>query len=116
MYTLIVRNEFAAAHTIPGHDGKCCDLHGHTYKVEVEFAGHELNDIGMVRDFSELKKAVAEVIPDHAYLNDVMEDHTTVEAISAWLYRQLAERDLPVQAVTVWESDRCGCRYTPDDA
>lgn len=115
MYTLHVRQSFAAAHHIPGHSGKCKTLHGHTYRVEAEFSGTELNDIGMVADFSGLKKAVRSILPDHTYLNEVIGGNTTVEEISEWLFNKLKAMDLPIQAVTVWESDHCGCRYTPDD-
>ena len=113
MYTLIVKQHFDAAHRIPGHGGKCANIHGHTYKVEAEFRGSELNDLGMVRDFSELKMALHEVMPDHVLLNDVLPGHTTVEAIAEHLFRQLQIKDLPIHAVTVFEGDSCGCRFQP---
>jgi 6-pyruvoyltetrahydropterin/6-carboxytetrahydropterin synthase len=113
MFTLIVRAAFEAAHVIPGHPGKCSRLHGHSYHVEAEFTGEELNDLGMVCDFADLKAALAEILPDHTYLNDVLPCPTTAEHISRWIYEQLADRRLPVCAVTVWETDRYGCRYTP---
>ena len=45
MYTLIVKQHFDAAHRIPGHGGKCANIHGHTYKVEAEFRDSELNEL-----------------------------------------------------------------------
>ncbi len=113
MYTLIVRQTFDAAHCIPNHPGKCRNLHGHTYKVEAEFSGEALDDIGMVMDFADLKGALKAILPDHLYLNDVMPGPTTAEGIAKWLFDQLAERRLPVTALTVWETPDCGCRYTP---
>lgn len=114
MYTLIVRTTFEAAHLLPRHAGKCSKLHGHSYHVEAEFASRTLNDLGMVMDFSELKAAVEEVVPDHTFLNDVIPLPTTAENIARWLYEQLRERNLPVAAITVWETDRNACRYTQD--
>lgn len=114
MYTLIVRASFEAAHDIPGHKGKCKHLHGHTYKLEAEFAGTELDEIGMLVDFGDLKAVLNEFLPDHCYLNDVVPFSTTAENLSRWIFEQLQARNLPVAAVTLWETERNGCRYTPD--
>ncbi len=113
MYTLLVRSRFEAAHVIPGHPGKCARLHGHSYRVEAEFTGTELDHLGMLRDFGDLKAALDDILPDHTYLNDVLQTSTTAECISRWILERLLDRGLPVSAVTVWETERCGCRYTP---
>ncbi len=114
MYTLIVRAKFEAAHDIPGHKGKCARLHGHTYRVEAEFAGRDLDDLGMLRDFTDLKETLNEFLPDHVYLNDLVPFSTTAEHLSRWIFEQLETRHLPVIAVTLWETDHNGCRYTPE--
>jgi 6-pyruvoyltetrahydropterin/6-carboxytetrahydropterin synthase len=65
--------EFEAAHHLPNYDGACANLHGHTYKLEVEVIGHVALESGMVEDFSLLKKAVKELVIDkydHCNLND----------------------------------------------
>ena len=82
MYTLIVHASFEAAHDIPGHKGKCARLHGHSYKVEAEFSGTELDSIGMLCDFTDLKAVLNEFLPDHTYLNDIMPFSTTAENVS----------------------------------
>lgn len=51
------------AHIIEGHGGPCLNIHGHTWKFEVEVAGQELDRLGMVADFGQLKKHV--LIPVH---------------------------------------------------
>lgn len=63
---------FDAAHKLPDYVGKCANLHGHTYKLEVTVTG-PLKD-GMVVDFGDLKKVVNNVLRhyDHAYLNDLV--------------------------------------------
>lgn len=62
--------DFEAAHVLPeGYNGKCRNLHGHTYKAYVTITGprNEMN-YGMVVDFKDLKKAMNEVLPDHCFL------------------------------------------------
>lgn len=114
MYTLIVRANFEAAHDIPGHKGKCSRLHGHGYRVEAEFTGKELDSLGMLYDFGDLKSVLNEFLPDHTYLNEIMPFVTTAENVARWIFEQLQERSLPVSAVTVWETDKYACRYRPD--
>jgi len=59
---------FDAAHYTPG-GGKCEDLHGHTFTVDVEVEG-ELGEDGMIMDFRELRKIVEGVLSswDHALI------------------------------------------------
>ena len=52
-YELTVRDCFDAAHALPGYDGPCQYLHGHTWEVEVTIAGQHLDDVGMLYDFKE---------------------------------------------------------------
>ena len=48
--------DFDSAHRLAGYKGKCSNLHGHIWKVEVEVEGEKLNDIGILCDFSNVKK------------------------------------------------------------
>ena len=116
MYTLMVKTEFEAAHCIPGHPGKCANLHGHGYRVEAEFAGEKLNEIGMVADFADLRQALTDLLPDHRYLNELMDFPTTAENIARWIYEGLVKAELPVTAVTVWETEYAACRYIPSES
>lgn len=70
---------FDAAHKLPFHKGKCFDLHGHTYKLEVTVEGDVNKETGMVIDFGDLSHIVKSRIIDkfdHTYLNDFMENPT----------------------------------------
>jgi len=54
---------FEAAHALDGYDGKCKDIHGHSYHLEVTILGYpeenkDVSSCGMVIDFSDLKKVV----------------------------------------------------------
>jgi len=67
---------FETAHALYGYDGKCRNLHGHSYKLSVTVVGTPIEDInhaklGMVIDFGDLKKIVKEDIED-------VFDHATV--------------------------------------
>ncbi len=65
---------FETGHALYGYDGKCRNVHGHSYKLDVTVIGHPISDtdhvkLGMVIDFSDLKKIVKEEIVnvfDHA--------------------------------------------------
>jgi 6-pyruvoyltetrahydropterin/6-carboxytetrahydropterin synthase len=58
-----------AGHRVPGHQGKCRNLHGHTYRIEVTAMG-DVPDDGMVLDFGLVKEAMVEALGDwdHAFL------------------------------------------------
>jgi len=67
---------FETGHALYGYDGKCRNVHGHSYKLSVTVIGTPITDImhvkhGMVIDFSDLKKIVKEEIVDKF-------DHATV--------------------------------------
>lgn len=67
---------FETGHALYGYDGKCKNVHGHSYKLSVTVIGVPISDktnvkYGMVIDFSDLKKIVTEEIVDHF-------DHATV--------------------------------------
>ncbi|MGA9098800.1 MAG: 6-carboxytetrahydropterin synthase QueD, partial [Methanotrichaceae archaeon] len=77
--------DFDAAHSLPGYQGKCANLHGHTYKVEVVIEG-PIGENGFVMDFFQLKKILNSVLEDldHSNLNDLL-PNPTAENISELL-------------------------------
>ena len=67
---------FETGHALYGYDGKCRNVHGHSYKLSVTVIGRPITDashvkLGMVIDFGDLKKIVKEDIVD-------VFDHATV--------------------------------------
>ncbi|MUH35792.1 6-carboxytetrahydropterin synthase [Zobellia amurskyensis] len=67
---------FETGHALYGYDGKCRNVHGHSYKLSVTVIGRPITDtshvkLGMVIDFGDLKKIVKEEIVDQF-------DHATV--------------------------------------
>ena len=81
---------FDAAHQLPWHTGRCRNLHGHTYRLEVTVEG-PIGDDGIVVDFADLDAVVRrEIIDryDHTYLNDHL-DNPTAELIAADIWKRL---------------------------
>ena len=77
MFELSIKSHFAASHSLRGYEGKCRNLHGHTWKTEVIIESNGLNDIGMVIDFKVLKKKLEDFLEelDHVHLNDLAYFH-----------------------------------------
>jgi 6-pyruvoyltetrahydropterin/6-carboxytetrahydropterin synthase len=107
---------FSAAHQIRFHGGKCERLHGHNWRVRVHARASELNKLGMVIDFADLQRIVAEVGSrfDHRNVNEVPpfdQENTTAELLARFFYqevgRQLASEGgrVTVSRVEVWENE-----------
>ncbi len=125
MFRMTVDSSFSAAHSIRGYAGPCCRLHGHNYRVVVRLQGTELDALGMLVDYTEVKRALAEVIApfDHALLNE-LEPFTTInptsEAIARLFYTRLRDillatddlrRRVQIVDVAIYESERQGVAY-----
>jgi len=108
---------FDAAHFLPDHLGKCANMHGHTYKLEVEISRTDGGTIsggssgGMVLDFLEFSKIVKEVVLDkvnHKVLNEVLSFTATSENLAGYFYEILQEAcqeyNLKLENVALWES------------
>ncbi|WP_067725128.1 6-carboxytetrahydropterin synthase QueD [Oceanobacillus damuensis] len=91
---VLVSKEFTfdAAHHLHCYEGKCKNLHGHTYKVIFGLSGVP-DEIGIVIDFSEIKRIWKEQIEihlDHRYLNDTLPNmNTTAENMVVWIYEEM---------------------------
>lgn len=82
MFETRVEADFAAAHFLQDYHGKCENLHGHNYKVFAHARGEELDEGGMLLDFTILKGKLREVCKnlDHTNLNDLCENGESVFA------------------------------------
>jgi len=96
---------FDSAHKLINYDGKCKNLHGHTYTLFVTVEGAVDKKSGMVIDFEIIKnivnKNVIEIF-DHAYINDVI-TQPTAENMSNWIWNQLS-KDLNLCKIELWET------------
>ena len=118
VFELSVKGDIASAHFLRGYPGKCKDLHGHTWKVEVFLRGESLNELGMVEDFAVLKKKFKEFLDglDHKNLNELppfQQVNPTAENIAKFIYDTFGRQAAPllVGRVRVWESDVASAIY-----
>ena len=137
MYILKTAASFDSAHFLAGYNGKCANLHGHHWVIEVE-AGQETLQAegekrGMVIDFGDLKHAVRSLADsfDHATIYEAgtlrpetiaafqaegfrlieTDFRPTAENFARHFHKQLTAQGLPVRSVTVYETpDNCA-RY-----
>ena len=87
--TLFTEEFFNAAHLLKNYNGKCSEIHGHSWKVEVWIRGSEdqKDNLGILWDFNNLKKIVDQF--DHKNLNNILPENPTVENITKFIYKQL---------------------------
>ena len=122
MYDVTIRKTFSAAHILKEIGGKCEEMHGHNFTVEVTVAGPSLNSEDLLIDFRVLKGWTNEVLEemDHKYLNDVecfKGMNPSSEQVARYIYSRLAEKaaslKLTLAQVTVWESENAWVSYRP---
>ncbi len=114
MYEVMIEEEFSAAHALRGYKGKCENLHGHNWKVEVYVRGERLDAIGMLVDFTHLKAVVRQVMKylDHQNLNELKpfdeELNPSSEHLAGFILHKVAEEvndeRVKVYKVRVWET------------
>jgi 6-pyruvoyltetrahydropterin/6-carboxytetrahydropterin synthase len=122
MYNARVEDEFSAAHFLSHYKGKCEKLHGHNYLVRLWVRGEDLDEGGMLADFSLLKKVLKEVLAplDHSNLNEmeIFQNDPSAERIAKFVFDRVKEK-LPehgiesslLWAVDVFENARSMARY-----
>lgn len=130
MHILRVSESFDSAHFLSGYQGKCQNIHGHRWTVEVEVQSETLKKEGhlkgMVVDFGDLKKDLKNIVKvlDHSLmiqkgtmreetLKCLYEDNfkisvfdfrTTAEEFSKYFYELFNKKDYDVKRVSVYET------------
>jgi len=125
MHEVMIEMSFSSAHALRGYQGKCENMHGHNYKVEVYVRGSKLNNIGLLVDFKDLKAATRKVVDylDHRNINELppfdIEVNPSAEEMAVFFLhevgRQVNDDRVQVYKVRVWETDTCAATYTIDD-
>ncbi|HEY4575807.1 MAG TPA: 6-carboxytetrahydropterin synthase QueD [Thermoanaerobaculia bacterium] len=115
MHTIFKDFPFSAAHAIRGHTRGCQNLHGHNYRVRVQLQASQLDALGMVLDFADLKAMMQEIVGpfDHQVINEIPpfdERNTTAELLSQYVFEEVERRlagqeRVRVVRVEVWETD-----------
>jgi len=124
MFEVSVEHKFAAGHSLRNYHGRCENVHGHNWKIEVEIAGEELDSAGMLIDFMLLKRLINEVVDplDHQFLNDVPpfdSVNPSAENIARYIYEELTKKlngandraPVRISRVRVWETDDAAAVY-----
>lgn len=137
MYLLKVEHSFDSAHFLAGYQGKCANIHGHRWRVEVEIQSDKLIEEGqlrgMITDFSDLKKEVREILDyfDHALIIEegtlrretlqcLTEDgfriiqvafRPTAESFSCFFFNLIKDKGYDVRRVTVYETPANSAAY-----
>lgn len=106
MRTSVTRSfHFEAAHQLPWHEGKCRNLHGHSYRLEVTVAG-PIGPQGIVVDFADVATVVEQEVVaryDHRYLNDLL-DNPTAELLAQQIWKTLEAVGLTPARLRLWET------------
>jgi 6-pyruvoyltetrahydropterin/6-carboxytetrahydropterin synthase len=131
MYRVTREIEFCYGHRLLNYDGKCRHLHGHNGRALIVLEDAELDDRGMLVDFTDIKTQVQRWVDenlDHNLLlrrDDpilpalqergervfVMEENPTAENIARLIYERAAGAGLPVVEVVLWETPNCQATY-----
>ena len=93
-FEVMIERNFSSAHQLRGYRGKCENLHGHNYRIEIYARGRELDKTGLLVDFVELKAAADEVVNylDHRNINELPPFDEELNPSAENLARYILER------------------------
>jgi 6-pyruvoyltetrahydropterin/6-carboxytetrahydropterin synthase len=132
MFRITRELHFCYGHRLLNYDGKCRHLHGHNGKAVIELEAPSLDRLGMVVDFSHVKRIVGGWIDstlDHKMIlhrDDpalpflqkqsepicVVDVNPTAENIAKLIFDFVKSQGFPVVAVTLWETENSYATYT----
>ena len=136
MFSVTREITFCYGHRLLNYEGKCRHLHGHNGKAVITLSADSLDQLGMVMDFSRLKRVVGAWIDenlDHKmllhrddpilpYLRQqgepvfVLDVNPTAENIARLIFEFTAQQGFPVVEVKLWETENCVAAYSPSDS
>jgi len=122
MFQVSVEEAFSAGHALRGYRGKCENTHGHNYRVQIVIEGPSLDSIGLLYDFTHLKRVIRGILEgvDHKYLNDQAPFdviNPSAENLAKFFYEETSKHmdAMPEGArlarVTIWETDTTSATY-----
>ncbi len=122
MFQVSVEETFSAGHALRGYRGKCENVHGHNYLVQITLEWPELDQIGLLVDFTHVKRVIRELIQrlDHQFINDLEPFRTvnpSAENIAKYFFEEVSKelQEMPpgamVKDVVIWETDTASAKY-----
>lgn len=132
MFQVTKQFDFCYGHRLLNYDGKCRHFHGHNGKIEVTLSASQLDEKGMVRDFSGIKQIlkawVDEALDHRMILHEkdplrsaleksgeplfLMKENPTAESLARLVFATAREKGLPVRSVTFWETPSSFATYS----
>jgi 6-pyruvoyltetrahydropterin/6-carboxytetrahydropterin synthase len=123
MFEVSVEETFSSGHALRGYKGKCENVHGHNYRVKITVTGPKLDGIGLLVDFTEIKRVLRGIIAkiDHQFLNDLDPFKTvnpSAENMARYFYDEMRRelKGMPdgaaITEVTLWETDTASAKYS----
>jgi len=126
MFEVTVEQKFSSGHALRNYKGKCENVHGHNYRVQLTVAGEQLASNGLLVDFVELKRWMRDTVDrlDHQFINDLPPFdliNPSAENIAKYFYDEVnkglsaSTPEVPVHiaSVRVWETDTSIAVYRP---
>ncbi|MCX8059556.1 MAG: 6-carboxytetrahydropterin synthase QueD [Spirochaetes bacterium] len=116
MFKVSVSGTFSSAHFLRNYKGKCENIHGHNYKVEVIIKSNNLQDNQILIDFSELKTYLKNILNelDHKLLNNLdffQKNNPTSEMIAFYIFEKIKKKYKSLYSVKVWETEQQYAEY-----
>lgn len=135
MYRVTREFDFCYGHRLLNYEGKCRHLHGHNGRAVITLEARELDERGMLVDFTDIKTTVQRWVDDNLDHNlilsredpilpvlqargervFVMDRNPTAENIARLIFDQALTTGLPVVEVRLWETERCHASYGEGD-
>ncbi|QDT31173.1 6-pyruvoyl trahydropterin synthase family protein [Thalassoglobus polymorphus] len=132
MYRVTQEIEFCYGHRLLNYDGKCRHLHGHNGKAVLVLEGLELDDRGMLIDFTDVKKKIRcwiednldhrmilcesdPVLPTLREMGEalyIIDSNPTAENIARLIFEEAQRKGLPVVEVKLWETSHSCATYS----
>ncbi|MCK5871209.1 MAG: 6-carboxytetrahydropterin synthase [Methylococcales bacterium] len=131
MFIITKEIYFCYGHRLMNHAGKCRHLHGHSVKASIAIKADQLNQDGMVCDFSEVKACVETYVDQHLDHNFLLhkddpiipllkaqnerfmaiDEHPTAEVLSKMIFQYIKQQGFHVDQVTLWETASANACY-----
>jgi 6-pyruvoyltetrahydropterin/6-carboxytetrahydropterin synthase len=131
MFRVTKQIHFCYGHRLLNYAGKCRNLHGHNGKAVITIETPSLDALGMVVDFSQIKKLIGAWIDDELdhkmilHRDDpalpelrrlgepvvILDVNPTAENIAKLIFDRAASQGLPVAEVTLWETETSFATY-----
>ena len=131
MFRVTQQIDFCYGHRLLNYDGKCRHLHGHNGRAVISLEGEQLDDRGMLVDFTDIKKSLRGWIDqqlDHRmilhgddpllpFLQErhepvfVIPQNPTAENIARLIFDYAKDQGFPVVEVELWETPNSSAAY-----